>query len=261
MSSVNISSQYYPSQEIDSPLVIAHGLFGSKDNFHSIAAHLSQDRPVYTLDLRNHGESSHAHSMDFEDLAQDIGSWMQRNGLESVHLLGHSLGGKVVMRLACDWPTHIESLTVVDIAPVQYPRHHEEIMKGLSALYARGAVAKRSDARDLLKEYIDSDRVIAFLLKSLTPSPSGYSLTLNVPALANSQDEMASNPLGPNDRFEGPTLFIKGSKSEYILDDYIPIIRHHFPTLRIDTLDAGHWVHAEAASGFLDCVESFLAVS
>ena len=45
------------------PLFILHGLLGSMDNWRSQAKRLSQSRPVYTLDLRTHGDSPHLKGM------------------------------------------------------------------------------------------------------------------------------------------------------------------------------------------------------
>src|SRR5947209_939823 len=100
------------------PLLILHGLFGSGRNWAAIAKALSTERRVISLDLRNHGASPWAPSMTYEEMAEDVLDFMDRNGLERAALLGHSMGGKAAMVAALSEPDRIARLIVVDVAPV-----------------------------------------------------------------------------------------------------------------------------------------------
>ena len=82
------------------PVLILHGLFGSKRNWGGIAKQLSAKHRVLSLDLRNHGESPWAESMDYRDLAGDVAHFIERHGLEPCTVIGHSMGGKTAMMLA-----------------------------------------------------------------------------------------------------------------------------------------------------------------
>jgi pimeloyl-ACP methyl ester carboxylesterase len=60
--------------------------------------------------------------------------------------------------------------------------------------------------------------------------------------------------------YPGPTLFVTGADSDYVLPVHRPLIRHHFPAARfVAVKHAGHWVHADNPAGFLSVVEAFLA--
>ena len=59
--------------------------------------------------------------------------------------------------------------------------------------------------------------------------------------------------------FNKPTLFLRGDKSDYILDADFETIYYHFPEAKIVTIpNAGHWLHAENSKAFYCEVENFL---
>ena len=99
------------------PLVILHGLFGSKRNWSSIARILGEQRRVFTVDLRNHGQSPWDPSHDYASLADDVARFIEERVGSPAAVLGHSMGGKVAMILALTRPELVERLIVVDIAP------------------------------------------------------------------------------------------------------------------------------------------------
>ncbi len=81
------------------PIIILHGLFGSARNWQGIARSLAENHHIITPDLRNHGQSFHENSMSYIDIADDIISLCNHLNLSDVILLGHSMGGKVVMKV------------------------------------------------------------------------------------------------------------------------------------------------------------------
>ena len=59
--------------------------------------------------------------------------------------------------------------------------------------------------------------------------------------------------------YEGPTLFVTGAQSHYVLPEHRPAIRAQFPAARFVAIkNAGHWVHADNPAGFLSVLEAFL---
>ena len=59
------------------PAVILHGLFGSKRSWTSIARQLAATHLVFSVDLRNHGESPWAVQHDYPSLADDVASFVE----------------------------------------------------------------------------------------------------------------------------------------------------------------------------------------
>lgn len=61
-------------------------------------------------------------------MMEDLTGWLDAQGLERAALMGHSMGGKTAMLLACRQPRRVERLIVVDMAPKDYhwPAHRDE---------------------------------------------------------------------------------------------------------------------------------------
>ena len=121
------------------PLVILHGFLGSSDNWRSMSRRLSSHFTVYCLDLRNHGQSPHSDAMDYPIMAADLREFVEEQSLAQVFLLGHSMGGKVAMQFAGQYPERVDKLVVVDIAPKAYPPTHQSLLAALRAVDLRAA--------------------------------------------------------------------------------------------------------------------------
>ena len=242
------------------PLVILHGLFGSGRNWTGIARRLAEAWHVYALDLRNHGDSPWAEAMDYPAMAGDVGAFLDRQGLDRVALVGHSMGGKTAMALALTRPERIGSLTVVDIAPVAYPQTHQGYVEALQALDL-GGITRRADADAALQASIPEAGIRAFLLQNLVARDGGFAWRFNLAALGAGMAEISGFPETPERGiYEGRTFFLGGGLSDYITADHHAAIGRLFPRAGIETVaGAGHWVHAEAPGPFLEALQGFLA--
>jgi len=239
------------------PMVILHGLFGSSDNWMTQARMLSENFSVYTLDLRNHGLSPHDPIHTYEKMAEDVRMFVLSQAIGPVVLIGHSMGGKVAMLLACSHPELVEKLVVVDIVPKRYAPHHDQIIQGLKAM-PLSTLSSRQEADLFLSNYVKDAGVRQFLLKNLNrDAQSGFSWKINLAVLAESMDEVLGNPLS-GILFLGPSFFLFGSRSEYYKKGDEEIIRSFFPEAEIDFLETGHWVQAEKPEAFVARVKTFL---
>ncbi|KIO28720.1 hypothetical protein M407DRAFT_22146 [Tulasnella calospora MUT 4182] len=244
------------------PLVIVHGLFGSKQNWRSLAKrfHQTLHAPVYSLDLRNHGQSPHTEVMDYTSMANDIIEFCKERSLKHINLLGHSLGGKAVMAAALSPelpPEVLSKLILVDISPARGPMG-DEARTYLKAM--KEIEHKRVKSR---KEADDDASIRQFLLTNLerfspaTSSHQKFRIPLDI--LDKAIDGIGDFPYEPDHRkWEGKTLFVKGSKSKYINRKNIPIAKEYFPNMEMITLEAGHWVHAEQPVEFVNRVSEFI---
>ena len=242
------------------PLVILHGLFGSGRNWTGIARRLAAAWHVYALDLRNHGDSPWAEAMDYPAMAGDVSAFLDRQGLDRVALVGHSMGGKTAMALALTQPERIGSLTVVDIAPVTYPQTHQGYVEALQALNL-GGITRRAEADVALRSSIPEAGIRAFLLQNLVARDGGFAWRFNLAALGAGMAGISGFPEAPGQGgYDGPTLFLGGGLSDYITADHRDVIRRLFPRASVETIAAaGHWVHAEAPEPFLEALQAFLA--
>jgi esterase len=240
------------------PLIVLHGLFGSRANWHGISRALAGEFEVIAVDQRNHGSSPHTAEMSYAAMADDLRELMTHEGIERAHLLGHSMGGKTAMQFALTHGDRVDHLIVVDIAPRAYPPHHDELLDAMCDLDL-GAATTRADLDAMLAQRIDSAPVRQFLLTNVTRDDEGrFGWRINLPVIQASYESIVAEVDSPR-AFEGPALFLRGERSDYISDDDRADILRLFPHAAIETIPgAGHWVHAEAPETFLRAVRAFL---
>lgn len=249
---------HYRSYGAGPPLVILHGLFGSLDNWATLARRWADQFHVWTLDARNHGRSFHDERMDYPSMADDLGRFMTRHGMTSAHLLGHSMGGKTVMQFAATFPGRVQRLIVVDVAPRAYPRRHDRILDALLSLDPR-RFANRKEADDALGKFIDEAPTRQLLLKNLAREDAGgFRWKMHLEAINRHYDTLrGAVPEGT--RCDRPALFVRGGRSSYIGEHDRAIIKARFPHAVLMTVrNAGHWVHADAQDDLYQIVMKFL---
>lgn len=238
------------------PLIILHGLFGFSDNWQTHGKKLAEYFRVILVDLRNHGHSDWSDEFSYELMADDVHELCQELNLEEVHLIGHSMGGKVAMQFAQKYAERLEKLVIVDIGFKEYPMHHQHILAGIHSVDLENNTSRRQ-AQEQMSKHIDSEGVMQFLLKNLYWKEKGkLDWRMNVAVLENKMPEILQE-IAVED-VSVPTLFIRGEMSNYILDEDFESIEERFIDVDIKTIEnAGHWVHAEQADVFLDTLLSF----
>lgn len=240
------------------PLVVIHGLFGSADNWRSHAKAWQAVRRVIAVDLRNHGRSPHLAGMGYAEQAEDVVALLDRLGLEKAHLLGHSMGGKVAISVARQYPQRVASLIVADIAPQAYGHDHDAVFAALRRV-AEGQPANRREADELLAEHVEERPVRLFLATNLERAEEGgLRLRLGLDEIEAGYEAIMGAPAGQSS-YQGPTLVLRGARSHYVTDTALPALREVLPEATIKTLDAGHWLHAEQPEAFREAVDGFLA--
>jgi esterase len=239
------------------PILVLHGLFGSSDNWLTQAKLLSNDYKVYSLDLRNHGQSPHSDEFDYVEMAKDLAEFVDANELHDPVIIGHSMGGKAAMNFALAHPEKLSKLIVVDIAPKAYNLEHYTIAEGLKAIPV-DRVTSRSEADEILAQHVPEPDVRQFLLKNLQrKSEGGFSWKINLPVITDKLANIGLDLQFPG-RFEKPTLFVRGLKSNYIRDSDWDRIIEVFPNAELESLDTGHWVQAEKPEEFSELVTRWI---
>jgi pimeloyl-ACP methyl ester carboxylesterase len=238
------------------PIALLHGLFGRAKNLAHIARRLANTNRVISIDLRNHGASPHAADMDYPTLARDVLQTLAAMNALPTALLGHSMGGKAAMAAALLAPTQISRLLVADIAPVAYTHHNARIAAALLALPLTPNM-RRNTADAALAEAVPDPGVRAFLLQNADFATGTWRIGL--PEIAAAIADIENWPT-LTVTYNGPTLFVRGARSDYIGQAEETVIRNHFPQARIETLpEAGHWLHADQPQAFADIAAAFLA--
>ena len=239
------------------PLFILHGLFGSSDNWQTIGKQFAEHFKVYFVDQRNHGHSFHSDDFSYELMVDDLKHLIDEVGEENIHILGHSMGGKTAIGFAKEYPDLIDKMIVADITHKQYPMHHDEIIAGMESLDL-SKLKSRGQADKELAKSINDWGVRQFLLKNLYWKEKGkLDWRINLPVLKEKMPNILTEI--PFKTIDTNTLFIRGGKSNYILESDYPILSEKFPNSEIYSLEeAGHWVHAESPDEFYNAVMNFL---
>ncbi len=251
---------HYREQGQGTPLVILHGLFGTLDNWQTLAKRWAEHHRIIAVDLRNHGRSPHTPEHTYELMSEDVHELFTQLQLDSTTLLGHSMGGKVAMRFALDHPDMLARLIVMDIAPgFSSMEHQDSILAGLHAVKFEG-LESRQDAEEMMTPHIRSAVVRQFLLKNLyRREDHSFAWRLNLAALTTHMPDIGAAINAPQP-FLKPALFIRGGKSDYVTaEDKLHTIPALFPNSQVETIvDAGHWLHAEAPDKVFELVNAFI---
>ncbi|MBM4255344.1 MAG: alpha/beta fold hydrolase [Deltaproteobacteria bacterium] len=241
------------------PLVILHGLFGSLENWRTLSKAFAQSFQVFALDQRNHGRSPHSEVFDYQAMLEDVHEFIYQHELPTIHLLGHSMGGKVAMQFALTYPDLVDKLVIVDIAPKVYPPGHDDVFAGLFACDP-ATIRSRQEADAALTPHLPDLTLRQFLLKNLERNEGGsFQWRINLDGIHRNYHEMLKT-FAANGTFAKPTLFIRGENSGYIRDHDLVTIREIFPAAQLTTIaNTGHWVHSEAPQEFARIVIDFLS--
>jgi esterase len=244
--------------ESNPPLILLHGLLGSSRNWVTVGKLLSQSFHVVALDLRNHGQSPHDVSMDYPTLVQDVINWLDHHHFPRAHLVGHSMGGKVAMLLACTRPTRVHTLTIADIAPKRYAPHFRSAFDAMLQINPSAHTRISEVEADLAKHLTDAT-LRQFLVTNLKRNASGtFDWQVNLPALTRALPELADNPLLPGMRFEGPTLLLHGAQSDFVNPSDLTDLPSCFPNSQsVCVPGAGHNIHIDNRHFFAEQVLAF----
>lgn len=239
--------------------MILHGLFGMSDNWSTLSKQFSEKGfLVYLIDLRNHGRSPHSDDFSFPVMSNDMLELIDDERIESAAIIGHSMGAKTAMWLACEHPQRVSRLLVADMAPRYYTPHHQSVIAAIHAVDLQH-LTSRKEAETILRESLRDEGTIQFLLKNLYwNEKEKLDWRFNISGIEKNISEMGI-ALPGHFRFTGKTLFLRGEKSGYITEaDHQDIVKH-FPSAVIKTVPgAGHWIHAENPTGFMDAALPFL---
>lgn len=260
---VDLSFDAFGDDAAHPPVVICHGLFGSRRNFQPVAKAFAPHRRVLLVDMRNHGESPWHDAMDYGVMADDLAHLIETHCGGHACVVGHSMGGKAAMTLALRHAERVDRLVVGDIAPVVYSggQHHLDLIQAMRA--ADLSVKARSDVESQLMDAAPDTVTRAFAMHNLTRAEAGgFRWRPNLAVLEARMADLTGFPDAETESaFDGPTLVIRGGQSRYVKDDAFPAITKLFPDSSVETLsDAGHWVHAEDPEGFLSAVATFLEI-
>jgi esterase len=239
------------------PLIILHGLYGSSDNWGTIAKKLSENFTVYLPDQRNHGQSPHSEIHNYDSMRDDLFELATDLSLKKFFLAGHSMGGKTAISFAMKWPEMLNGLLIADISPFTYEDNshsaysqHSSILNAILSVDLE-KVTSRAEIEELLKGEIPSDNIRGLIMKNIQrTSGNSFAWKINAPSLLKNLDKIMSGIKREKDfsrQITGfPVIFLRGGDSDYIPKADFKDIMHVFPAAEIiDVPGAGHWIQAD----------------
>ena len=242
----------------DAVILLLHGLFGSSANWGSVARQLAARYKVLVPDLRNHGQSPHAADVSYAAMAGDLLALLDHHNLDRALFVGHSMGGKVAMRLALHAPHRVLGLAVVDMAPVAYTHRFDQVFEAFASVDLSG-LQSRADADAPMARVLPDPGVRTFLQQNLFRDAKGWHWRCSLEALREGQGRSTAFDVDAGARYTGPASFIYGTASDYLLPQHEPQVQRFFPAARLCAVQgAGHWVYAEQPTAFMDCLQQFL---
>lgn len=265
---------HYQTRGQGPDVVLVHGLFGDLDNLKSLAQALEANFRVTRIDVPNHGQSPHWEHMDYPRLAGALVSLLDSLGIAKAHLVGHSMGGKIVLATALLFPERVASVVAADIAPVAYHPRHQTVFNALISLPLDGSVDRKGALTHMLAKGVD-EGTAQFLLKSLrrveataglgsdpgsetSAKVNQFAWRMNLDGLIAAYDELIGWPI-EGKRYLGDTLFIRGDESDYVTAAHKEAILAQFPAVQLKSIGgAGHWLHAQKPAIFNRLVQNFL---
>lgn len=264
---------FYRKYGFGHPLIIVHGLYGTADNWVTVAKALSAYFEVFVIDQRNHGRSPHSPGHNYNLMKSDLLEFMDEHNLQKAILIGHSMGGKTVMHFAASYPERVSSLIVLDIAPKSYKendnyetqaKQHRQLIDVMKSISFTGITDRKVLEEQLLSKISDK-KIGFFLLKNIHRNKNGsFSWLLNINALDFNLENILEGAEVTVDSIDGkitgfPVLFVRGALSNYIQDSDFELIRKLFPYADIETLpNAGHWLHAEQPELLIKKIKEFI---
>jgi pimeloyl-ACP methyl ester carboxylesterase len=244
-------------------LIILHGLFGLSDNWIAYGKRLAQlGFRVFIPDLRNHGQSPHNNTFNYLAMTDDLYNFIEENKIKYPILLGHSMGGKIAIRFSLENPELVKKAIIVDISLRNYPKRtsHIKIIDAMRRINFDMAHS-RKEVEMLLKERLPDIRLRQFIMKNLYwKNKNTLDWRINFEAICDNLKDIF-NEVDTIDIFNKPVLFIRGSLSDYILEEDYSVIKYNFPQSKITTIEnASHWVHADAPEEFWKIITKFLGI-
>ena len=240
-------------------IIILHGFLGSLDNWITFSKKISENNfEVHLLDQRNHGKSFHSNEFNYELMVKDLNEYISKFNINSVSIIGHSMGGKTAMLFSLIYPDLVEKLIVVDILPVSYNKSYDLIFDSLLSINLK-QIKSRNEFNLHLEKYFDDHGFILFLSKNLKRSlDGGFEYKSNIKILQKTYSNVTSS-INFHKEYRKGVLFIKGENSDYIDSENLKITSKLFPKYKLTEIkNAGHWIHHENPDDFFSICLNYL---
>jgi Predicted hydrolases or acyltransferases (alpha/beta hydrolase superfamily) len=243
------------------PILVFHGLFGDGSNWISFAKEFEKNYQIHLVDIRNHGKSFVSDKMNYDIISKDILEYINHHELNRPILLGHSMGGRAVMNFAIQHPFIPKKVIIVDISPKGYIDTNQEKFIQILKKIDFNIINTRKDVDFFLKKWISDVKIRSFFSKCVKKQENGkLCFSFSLLNIDKNYDFLIHQEIKKQGIYHGPTLFLRGEYSNYLLNQDYHYIRKLFPKYKITTVKrSGHWIHVDNPTEFYDKISVFLS--
>ncbi|KAG8177955.1 hypothetical protein JTE90_011847 [Oedothorax gibbosus] len=240
-----------------SPIILHHGCMNYKERWTPIQQDLANatGRNVYAVDARNHGSSERSENFNYDILSDDLRHFMDTHNIDKACLVGHSMGGLVVMTLALKSPDRVEKLVVEDVSPKDpgpklYDVYGAMIEEQLKCFEESTDLDTEGSMQQKLRECLfrtvpmipDKDQEVINDIKfPIKKAGKGYESLTNLKSVLNAVRNPPICHFPTDCVFEKETMFIYGLSSDFSVIQDKDLILKYFPKATFSGIeDAGH---------------------
>jgi esterase len=243
------------------PVVFLHGLMGFSSNWGKIWPALHERYPVLVYDQRGHGKSEKPkEGYSPTDYAQDLRALLEHLNWPKVHVVGHSMGGRVALRFCTLFPEKVKSVVIEDSGMSANPKRIQWINELLGAIPT--PFADRNAAKKFFDEKYATDPMLGgFLHANLETKPDGsVDWRFYAPGMVETiVTGRATEAMTEFASLKIPTLIIRGGNSLEFPRGEMAEMQRILPAAQYEEISgAGHFVHAEKPVEFSQILKSFL---
>ncbi len=254
------------------PFVLLHGFSSQAHYWDALSVRVREERHVYAIDQRGHGESDWATDYGPESMPNDLLAVVDHLGLDTFALLGHSMGGGVAMRFAAQHPERVERLIIVDIG---LPAANRPISRDNSVTRALAKdtfdnEAALMDHYQQLAPALDIERVRKAIMYNFRTLDDGRVTYRFDPDLRNrllSPEGIEANRIAAEElrarihKVTCPTLVIRGELSDILLPDAAKATAAAFPNGNLVEIPrTTHMIPTDDPVAFRTVVREFLGL-
>ena len=247
------------------PVVMIHGWPESSYCWEHVSAHLQSGLRIIAPDLRGLGDSERSPELEHYDkqaMAQDVISLLDGLGVESFNLVGHDWGGVVAQEIALAVPNRVTRMVIMNIALINNLKANREVIEtvraGSGKAYWYQHFMQTPGLPEAMIPGAEAEWLGFFLATwSRTPFPEDafdeYLRTFRIPGTARSssnyyrafnEDAKRWATLADH-RWPMPSMYIYGNKDKVIIPQYLNHIEDCFESIRVEQVEAGHFLQEE----------------
>ncbi len=246
------------------PVVMLHSSLGSKSQWTALATRLAARFRVIALDLCGYGDNpapSAAAAFTLDDEVRLVTERLDRlvASRVRVHVVGHSYGGLVALRLAQSRGDRVASLSLYEPVAFRLLEDDDPALEGVTRLKDRVtrlvAAGHRGDAAQAFVDYWSGDGSYARL-----PLPVRTSIERRIGKVPLDFHAAWRWPLRPADlrAIAVPTMLLAGTRSPPVAQRIVTVLAWALPNRRTWWFDAGHMAPVDDANRINDRIEAFV---